>query len=543
MAQGERTSGVSDMTVRHSRREMLRLTASGLGALMLQTVWPGGAALARTVSRPVIVTPRESDSVLSNPWMGWGLWAGPIYFDGTRRSFAQNTTAFGADTTLADWILLDWMWADIQPRRDTFDWSELDEIIKYWAGRGKQICLRVWVTDDPGWNGAPGAEHVCPDWVYEAGLRWHDYTGEGGAKKREPDYADPSFESVFLPNLKTFLQALAERYDKPGPPFCFMECMGYGQWGEWHTMWSKYLWPNKQVKHDTLARIVNLYADTFKHIDLAISYCFDTFNFADQAERNSRDKRSVFERRTWDDPRDFLYRQALDVALERGFLLARHGFIDGLLYTDHWIMEREWTRRALMAEGDWSYLDVKNHGTHGTVNENIDVMLSWHSNYGHFYVDADSYLRLAREDPENFARGMKSGGLGYRLVLTRATYPDTLAPGQLFVIQQNWVNRNVGRLYRRHPLQLTLVDGGGKAVFASQVESAFAQTGWVQGQNYEIVSIFHLPQDLAEGVYEVRVAMVDEQGAPRISLGLEGGDGQKRYRLGTVRIDRDVERN
>jgi len=25
----------------------------------------------------------------------------------------------------------------------------------------------------------------------------------------------------------------------------------------------------------------------------------------------------------------------------------------------------------MLAEGDWSYVDVKNHGTHGTIEENI----------------------------------------------------------------------------------------------------------------------------------------------------------------------------
>jgi hypothetical protein len=499
----------------------------------------------------MIVRPAEVDGVVNNPWMGWGLWAGPIYFDGTPRTLEENTIAFGGDAPadtgvpLFDWVLVDWMWADLEPREGQFRWEELDAVIEYWASRGKQINLRVWVTDDPGWNGAPGASEVCPNWVYEAGLRWHPYVGEDHTPKREPDYADPSYEQVYLPRLQNLLTALAERYDRPRHPFNFLGCMGYGQWGEWHTMWSRYAWPSKQVKHDTLARIVNTYGDTFKHVDLAISYCFDTFNFDGHSPAGEA-WGSFHDRVAHDDPEDFKYRQALDVALECGFLLGRHGFIDGLWYTDRVIMEAEWRRTALYAEANWSYLDVKNHGTHGTVDENVDVMLEWHSNYGHFYTDAAGYQRAMDEDAESFARGLKSGGLGYRLVLTEAAFPDQVRPGQLLLLKQRWANRNVGRCYKRHPLGLFLLDQAGREVY-SEMDKSFDQTSWVRGQSYELTSIFHLPAGLPEGVYDLRIAMTDWEGNPALRLAITGDDAngyarRKCYRLGQVRVASDADR-
>ena len=521
-----------------SRRQVLGLTAAGLGAMVLKACAPEKTAeSAAGAQAQVLVRPRLEDGPLNNPWMGWGLWAGPIYFDGSRRTIQQNTTAFGDNAPLFDWVLLDWMWADLEPAEGQFRWDELDEIIDFWKQRGKQICLRPWVTDDPGWNGAPGASQVCPDWVYAAGLKWRAYKGEGGVDKREPDYADPSFQSVFMPRLKNFLAALAERYDKPVNPFAVLGCMGYGQWGEWHTMWSDYHWPDKKTKHEVLAGIVNLYADTFKNMDISISYCFDTFNFGQPLPPEQGRKISFRERVSRDDPRDFMYRQALDVALQRGFLLARHGFIDGLWYTDKKIMQREWTRTALMAEGDWSYLDMKNHRTHGTVDENIDVMLEWHSNYGHFYVDAESYRRLVTEDAARFERGLKAGGLGYRLVLESSAWPEVLAPGCLLVLKQTWENRNAGRCYRRHPLKLYLTDKAGKEAF-SETDFSFDQTGWVRGTRQELYSVFHLPKDIPEGSYDLRIAMVDREGRPALKLGIQGKDNENRYLLGTLKIDK-----
>jgi hypothetical protein len=489
----------------------------------------------------MIVRPQAIAGPLGNPWMGWGLWAGPTYFDGTPRTLAENTTGFGDDAPLFDWVLVDWMWADLEPQEGRFFWDDLDVVMDYWARRGKQINLRVWVTDDPGWNGAPGADAACPNWVYDAGLKGRAYAGEGGAAKREPDYLDPSYDAVYLPRLKNLLAALADRYDKPGNPINFLGNMAYGQWGEWHTMWSKYPWPSRKAKHDRLAGLVNLYADTFQHTDLAISCCFDTFIFGPEGEPFTRWP-TFFEQIAHDDAFDLLYRQGLDVALERGYLLGRHGFIDGMAYTDRVIMEAEWRKRAFYAEANWSYLDVVNHGSHGTVDENVDVMLEWHSNYAHFYMDAVSYRRAMAEDRGSFERGLEPGGLGFRLALAQAAYPDRLRPGQLLLLRQRWQNLNVGRCYRRHPLRLYLINADDETVYA-ETDTSFDPTGWVRGETYEFTSVFHLPQDLPAGRYDLRVALADWEHRPALRIAIEGDDGQRRYQLGTITIDPAADRS
>ncbi len=388
------------------------------------------------------VFPAEHNAPLSNPYMGFGLWAGPRYYDGRPFTLDYNTTGFGDDAPLFGWVLVDWMWSDLEPQEGKLYWKDLDSILDYWGKRGKQVYLRVWITDDPGWAGKPGNE-VIPEWLWAAGARYRSYTGEGKAKKREPDYLDPSYEKIYLPKAKAFLKALAARYDKPDSPVIMWGAMGYGQWGEWHTMWSHYPWPNRDAKHAVLAKIIEMYAEVFKVRPVMISYCFDD----DRAQVTSLD--------------DFLYRQALDVALAKGFALARHGFIDGLILTDRSAMQKYWRTAAMFAEGNWSYTDVKNDGTHGTIEENIDVMAEWHSNYAHFYMDADSYKRAMREDRTAFEKGLQSGGLGYRLVPLSASWPEELRAGQLLMLRSKWVNRNTGRLYVRCPLTVFLTDAEG----------------------------------------------------------------------------------
>ena len=51
---------------------------AGIGSLLAQS----GRPLTR-------VAPVEHNRVLTNPHMGWGLWAGPRYFDG--RAFTLDT--------------------------------------------------------------------------------------------------------------------------------------------------------------------------------------------------------------------------------------------------------------------------------------------------------------------------------------------------------------------------------------------------------------------------------------------------------------------
>jgi hypothetical protein len=141
------------------------------------------------------VHPIETDTPLVNPYCGWGLWAGSRFFDGRRFSVENNTRSFGDDAPLFSYVLVDWMWSDLEPEEGKFRWDDLEAIVRYWAARGKGMLVRLWVTSDPGWAGAPG-NVACPDWLWEKGVKCQEYRGEGNALKRQPDYCDPSYASA-----------------------------------------------------------------------------------------------------------------------------------------------------------------------------------------------------------------------------------------------------------------------------------------------------------------------------------------------------------
>ena len=499
---------------RSRRRTRIWILTLGMSILMC----PRGFSLESPRAQSTVV-PTETDAPLPNRYMGWGIWAGRRQFGYSEKSFTvqENTTGFGDAAPLFNWVLVDWDWASLEPEEGNFNWQDFDTVLNYWANRGKQAVVRFWVTDDAGWNGHPGAV-VLPEWIWKKGVKYREYVGNASVKQRELLYADPSYESIYLPELKKFLAAFAAKYDKPGTPVILLQVMGYGHWADWATWYSHYQFPSRQFKHDLLAKIMGVYIDTFSNIQL--------FEFSGPDWDSDHDKTV----------QDRLYSKALDVALDHSFALIWTGFIDGLRGWDRTLMETYWRDHPVIAEGNWSYDDLKDQRTHGTVAENLDVALEWHSNFEHFYVGSDAYPRAMREDRDAWERGLKSGGLGYRLVPTSLSWPESIPAGNLLVVRQTWVNRNVGRLYVRHPLKLYLTDSQGKEKF-SEADDSLDETTWVQGESHSLLSVFHLPKDVPVGSYDVRMALVDKNGKPDIRLPISGEDSEGRYRVGEIRVD------
>jgi hypothetical protein len=69
------------------------------------------------------------------------------------------------------------------------------------------------------------------------------------------------------------------------------------------------------------------------------------------------------------------------------------------------------------------------------------------------------------------------------------------------------------------------------------LQTAFARSAasMLDGTNYSVENAFLLPEKLRPGSYDLRLALVDDTGQPRVRLGIEGADGQLRYRLGILK--------
>jgi hypothetical protein len=418
------------------------------------------------------------------------------------------------------------MWADLETKEGQFDWKDLDTVVDYWKACNKQFVIRLWVTTDPGWAGAPGNK-ACPDWLWDVGVKYHEYKAEGGVKQRCPAYADPTWETLYLPKMKRFLAAYRDRYHKPGGPVVLDYVMGFGDWGEWHTMWSHYPWPSREKKREVLGKAIDAYLDVFAPNraenepvrNLAIAHVYDDDCGGDLPLA------------------DAMHRQALDIAAARGFAFARNGFIDGLGGWPNDLMNKYWPDHQLIGEGDWSYEQMKKDKTHGSMAEHVDTFAKFHSTYAHLYMHAASYKQAMAEDRGEHERALKAGGIGYRFVLTSASWETSRRPGETLTLRQEWVNRNASWCVYPYRLKLYLLNQD-KVVVWSGVDKAFDPRSWLKGNNYSVESAFLLPENLQSGNYDLRVALVDTAEKPQLRLGINGDDGLLRYPLGNVEVGR-----
>ena len=80
-------------------------------------------------------------------------------------------------------------WSDIEAKKDVYDWSYVDAIMKEWSAQGYRFAFRVCC-----YEGDPALPYATPKWLRDLGCTGTDVKHEGwkGAAW-EPDYGDPIF--------------------------------------------------------------------------------------------------------------------------------------------------------------------------------------------------------------------------------------------------------------------------------------------------------------------------------------------------------------
>ena len=157
-------------------------------------------------------------------------------------------------------------WTDLEPEEGRYDFSIIDDQIKFAVQRGVPYHFRIKCASKVSNN-----ESDTPQWVYEKGCRYFtfdhartwrrlkDGTRVPAGKLRCPYFEDP----VFLEAHGRFVRALAARYD--GDPRIFAIDIGsYGHFGEWHM--SAFGVPKQKLEADVASRrrIADMYLKNFK---------------------------------------------------------------------------------------------------------------------------------------------------------------------------------------------------------------------------------------------------------------------------------------
>ena len=191
---------------------------------------------------------------------------------GFRGIFAFNNMAnpalFADKDYIAGTVITRYL-AEFSPSQGVYKFDAIDNDIKPWADRGKQIILRVSTAGHTSWQPSQNSKQGTPQWIYDQGVPF--VTANDGAKK--PQY----WNLKFLNALSDFVKALAARYD--GHPNILCIEIGVGDGGETKpdtTKDSNVLTRWQAIQYtdanwwQAIQAIINMYVQAFSKTPLAL---------------------------------------------------------------------------------------------------------------------------------------------------------------------------------------------------------------------------------------------------------------------------------
>jgi hypothetical protein len=436
----------------------------------------------------------------------------------TMHFYSNVPTNYGSQLTPADTlndfpglstVYLRLPWAYLEPEEGKFNWAIFDTPAQRWIAKGKRIALRL--TTSENWM-----KYATPEWVKNAGAEGTFYEFNKGRVSEsntwDPFYDDP----VYLRKLDAFLAAAARRYDG-NPNVEFIDVGTYGMWGEGHTFMS-----SKQDSYELQKLHIDLHLKHFKKTLLCIS---DDFAGHDKAGRNF---------------------PITDYALSRGVTLRD----DSILVQPP---PGSWYH-AEMAQAFWPNLPVILEHEHYAGSKargawSGELLLKAVEDYHASFMSIHGWPRdLLSENRETIDKINQR--MGYRLQPLEVTWSKTvgIANPDHFKVKWTWANKGVAPCYPGGFPCLTLKDAEGGIVAVLTDESLDMRNLKVgppgAAPGTEMIRSFTIGRTAPAtkpGSYDLFISVGMRDGTPRIALPLTDDDGQRRYRLGTVKLENSAD--
>ena len=459
----------------------------------------------------VVVRPEDTGRALRNPGMGWVF----HHYDNSLKRYGTHLEA--ADTVDdfpgASVIYLRLAWSLLEPEEGRFNWSILDTPAQRWLAKGYQIALRISCSESD-----PEQPYATPKWVREAGAQGYHFTrGKGvdpNGSNWEPRYDDP----VFLQKLDRFLAELAARYDG-NPEVAFVDVGSFGVWGEGHT------WGSTRLPYEarTAKMHLDLYRKHFKRTLLVVN---------DDLSNQGRGLEVIHHARD------------LGMTLRDDSILVQCG---DQAYHHAYLADLFWPRLPVVLEMEHFGHSVK-RGCWEDGSRYLAAIEDYHASYASVHWWPREFLEKNRELVNRI-----NLRLGYRIQLLEASWPAEGRPSEPILVGYRWRNAGVAPCYPGGHPAITLKDSKG-GIVAVLVDQEFDVGSLPVGPPGRAIAIgrtekpthqadrplvaLPLPPEpvIKPGVYDLYISVGTRTGTPRIELPLPDGDGQRRYRLGTIRV-------
>ncbi len=459
----------------------------------------------------VVVNPADHGAALDNPGMGWVF----HYYDNDIGNYGSR---LAASDTVDDFpgltvVYLRLPWAYIEPEEGRFNWAVLDSPAQRWIAKGKKVALRFTTSET-------GLVYATPEWVKNAGTKG-TFTSNGKVVT-EGGVWEPNFDdSIFQQKLDRFLAAAAARYDG-NPNIAFIDVGTMGVWGEGHS----FATTMKHYPRSTTLKHYDLHLKHFKRTLLVANDDFAGPESLDRPEPRATGMRAP------GDPSRIDYARKKGMTLRDDSVLVQAG---DRAYFHANMAKPFWPILPVILESQHYGMSVKS-GAWQDGSRYLDAVEDYHASYVSIHWWPREFLQENRSLIERINRR-----LGYRIQLTEASWPRSTSGAASFKFTARWRNGGVAPcLPGGHPaITLKERDGGIAGVFVD--ESFDVKTLAVgppnNGPERSQAADFHLPPSFKQATYDVYVSVGARDGTPVIALPLPENDGQRRYRVGTIRIE------
>jgi len=441
----------------------------------------------------VVVRPKPIHNVLVNPGMGITTFQ---RFNGQELNPPLKWSEVGPVTKLpqaatkpefpgASVSYCRWYWNVLEPEPGKFHWEIVDLAFEEARAHGQTLAIRLmpYSNQDP-----------LPEWYRNSGARRANKPPDKDGEIWQPDFSDP----LYLRYWGELVAEAGKRYD--GNPYLdSVDISSVGYWGEG---WSPYMPAFPYQK-----QLIDIWLEAFPRTTLLMN--FDEQQALTYGTQHGTGWRldCLGDMRT-SSTNPYFPAEMLEIYPQQ---VVRAGIQD------------VWQHRPVSLETCYTVAGWKEREY--DLDYILEQALRWHVST----VNIKS-APIPAEWKSQFETFQKK--IGYRFNLRRLEYSRVVIPGTMMPVHMWWLNEGVAPIYKEFTLAIELRSSKMATVIPVPVDIR----KWLPGDAVYDGTLY-LPENLAEGDYDVRVAMLDPRtGKPAIRFAMEGRQEDGWYAMGSLRV-------
>jgi hypothetical protein len=461
------------------------------------------------------VYPTESNELLLNPGIGFTTFQrfnGDDLNEGIdwTEGFPIEYQEFDGDltnpnhpqTTLA-YFRVNWRFLETAPKE--YNWEMIDKALKTAAERGQTLILRISPYEGK-------EEKDVPVW-------YRKVIGEEG-ESRSPKWKVNPENPEYLEYFGGMIATMGQRYDGH-PDLEAVDVSFIGYWGEGDG--------THLLEHKTRLALINTYLDNFKSTHLI----FQPLNgdAPDPGVLVNNTNIAAY----WPDGRNNGTGPHMrhlgwridclgDMDFWEGWSHMRDVYPQDILKSG---MSEAWKKAPICMEICGTFLrwmEIQKYDEK-TVKYIFDQALKWH---------VSSFNAKSSAVPQEWSPLVNEWlkKMGYRFVIRKFAFPTEVKQQGQFSITSWWENKGVAPIYKDYIFSIRLKSEN----MIEILDTSANIRAWLPG---DIVfdEKLYIPYDLAEGDYEVEIAIVDPVAhVPRVKLAIEGVNKDGWYPMGKIKV-------